>query len=191
MVAEARTIVERIADARPEAEVVRADPEAAGKRHKVKRGGRDVAMWPAIDGVADLSVRGLSADQAAEAFGYVDAIARAVKSTGDSRTLAQLRAEVAYTLLSGNADIIDCPPRRPPATIPTSPSPPSVGLRRPTARRRSTVKPSSSRRSRRRASSGAVRFTGSRFPDHDLHYDVRVRVCRLLSGTCRPVRGVR
>ncbi len=131
---EVRTIVDRITDADPdlwgaiedalfpkvlelrggllrakvEAEVVKADPDAAAKRHKAKRSDRDVAIWPSVDGVADLSIRGLSADQAAEAYGYIDAIARAVKSTGDPRNLGQLRADIAYSLLSGAADIIDC-----------------------------------------------------------------------------------
>ncbi|SFH02979.1 HNH endonuclease [Actinopolymorpha cephalotaxi] len=129
-----RAIVDRITDAKPdlwdaiedaifpkvlelrggllrakvEAEVVKADPEAAGKRHRAARTGRNVAIWPAVDGVADLAIRGLSADQAAEAYGYIDAIARAVKSAGDPRKLSQLRADVAYSLLSGSADLIDC-----------------------------------------------------------------------------------
>ena len=110
---EVRTIVDRITDAKPdlwpviedaifpkvldlrggllrakvEAEVLKADPEAAAKRHRAARSGRNVAIWPAVDGVADLAVRGLSADQAAEAYGNIDAIARAVKSTGDPRKL--------------------------------------------------------------------------------------------------------
>ncbi|GAA2757906.1 hypothetical protein GCM10009872_32660 [Actinopolymorpha rutila] len=131
---EVRTIVDRVADAKPdlwggiedaifpkvlelrggllrakvEAEVLKADPEAALKRHRAARTGRNVAMWPAVDGVADLAIRGLSADQAAEAYGYIDAIARAVKSTGDSRTLSQLRADVAAALLTGTAHITDC-----------------------------------------------------------------------------------
>ncbi len=94
--------------AKVEAEVLRADPDAAAKRHRAARTGRNVAIWPAVDGVADLAIRGLSADQAAEAYGNIDAIARAVKSTGDSRTLGQLRADVAASLLTGMADIIDC-----------------------------------------------------------------------------------
>ncbi|MFD2079133.1 HNH endonuclease [Actinopolymorpha cephalotaxi] len=129
-----RAIVDRITDAKPdlwgavedaifpkvlelrggllrakvEAEVVKADPEAAGKRHRAARTGRNVAIWPAVDGVADLAIRGLSADQAAEAYGYIDAIARAVKSAGDPRKLSQLRADVAFSLLSGSADLVDC-----------------------------------------------------------------------------------
>ena len=129
-----RTIVDRITDAKPdlwgaiedaifpkvlelrggllrakvEAEVLKTDPEAAAERHRAARTGRNVAIWPAVDGVADLAIRGLSADQAAEAYGYIDAIARAVKSTGDPRNLGQLRADVAYSLLSGAADITDC-----------------------------------------------------------------------------------
>ncbi|MFD2082672.1 HNH endonuclease signature motif containing protein [Actinopolymorpha cephalotaxi] len=131
---EVRVIVDRVADAKPglwdaieaalfpkvlqlrggllrakvEAEVLKADPDAAAKRHREARTGRNVAIWPAVDGVADLAVRGLSADQAAEAYGYIDAIARAVKSSGDPRKLSQLRADVAASLLTGMADIVDC-----------------------------------------------------------------------------------
>ncbi|WP_241827689.1 HNH endonuclease [Actinopolymorpha singaporensis] len=94
--------------AKVEAEVVKADPDAAAKRHRAARSGRNVAIWPAVDGVADLAIRGLSADQAAEAYGHLDAIARAVKSSGDTRTLSQLRADVAAALLTGTADIKDC-----------------------------------------------------------------------------------
>ncbi|WP_197681493.1 HNH endonuclease signature motif containing protein [Actinopolymorpha singaporensis] len=94
--------------AKVEAEVVTADPDAAAKRHRAARSGRNVAIWPAVDGVADLAIRGLSAGQAAEAYGHIDAIARAVKSTGDPRTLSQLRADVAAALLTGTADIKDC-----------------------------------------------------------------------------------
>ncbi len=54
--------------AKVEAEVLKADPEAAAKRHRAARSGRNVAIWPAVDGVADLAIRGLSADQAAEAY---------------------------------------------------------------------------------------------------------------------------
>ncbi|MGW0226720.1 HNH endonuclease [Actinopolymorpha singaporensis] len=94
--------------AKVEAEVVTADPDAAAKRHRAARSGRNVAIWPAVDGVADLAIRGLSADQAAEAYGHIDAIARAAKATGDTRTLSQLRADVAAALLTGTADIEDC-----------------------------------------------------------------------------------
>ncbi|MGW0230715.1 DUF222 domain-containing protein, partial [Actinopolymorpha singaporensis] len=45
--------------AKVEAEVVTADPEAAAKRHRAARSGRNVAIWPAVDGVADLAIRGL------------------------------------------------------------------------------------------------------------------------------------
>ncbi|SDS99808.1 hypothetical protein SAMN04489717_4642 [Actinopolymorpha singaporensis] len=129
-----RVIVDRITDAKPdlwaaiedalfpkvlelrggllrakvEAEVVKADPDAAAKRHRAARSGRNVAIWAAVDGVADLAIRGLSADQAAEAYGHLDAIARAAKATGDTRSLSQLRADVAAALLTGTADIKDC-----------------------------------------------------------------------------------
>ena len=90
---------------RVEAEVIKVDPDAALARHRRRVRDRDVEIYPAIDGAADLAVRGVPADQAAEAYGYVDAIARTMKQAGDSRRIGQLRADIATSLLSGRTHI--------------------------------------------------------------------------------------
>ncbi|MEQ7125569.1 DUF222 domain-containing protein [Actinopolymorpha sp. B11F2] len=93
---------------RVEAEVLKINPEAAVLRHKRARANRGVDVYPAIDGVADLRLHGIPADQAVEAYAYLDAMARSMKSAGDERTLPQLRADIAASLLSGRADITTC-----------------------------------------------------------------------------------
>ncbi|GAA4994211.1 DUF222 domain-containing protein [Actinopolymorpha pittospori] len=90
---------------RVEAEVIKVDPDAALARHRRRVRDREVEMYPAIDGAADLAVRGVPADQAAEAYGYVDVIARTMKQAGDPRRLGQLRADIATSLLSGRSHI--------------------------------------------------------------------------------------
>ncbi|MGW5359960.1 DUF222 domain-containing protein [Actinopolymorpha pittospori] len=90
---------------RVEAEVIKVDPDAALARHRRRVRDRDVEIYPAIDGAADLAVRGVPADQVAEAYGYVDAIARSMRQAGDPRRLGQLRADVATSLLSGRTHV--------------------------------------------------------------------------------------
>uniref|UniRef100_UPI001ED9A81E HNH endonuclease n=1 Tax=Actinopolymorpha alba TaxID=533267 RepID=UPI001ED9A81E len=83
-------------------------PEAAKERHKRARDDRGVDVYPSLDGVSDLRIRGISHDVAAQIWGYLDAIARTMKSGGDERTLPQLRADIAASLLSGEADVLIC-----------------------------------------------------------------------------------
>ncbi|GAA5020196.1 hypothetical protein GCM10023317_63020 [Actinopolymorpha pittospori] len=90
---------------RVQAQVIKVDPDAALARHRRRVRDREVEIYPAIDGAADLAVRGVPADQAAEAYGYVDAIARTMKQEGDPRRLGQLRADIATSLLSGRTHI--------------------------------------------------------------------------------------
>ncbi|WP_020574157.1 DUF222 domain-containing protein, partial [Actinopolymorpha alba] len=91
-----------------EAEILKVNPEAAKERHKRARDDRGVDVYPALDGVCDLRIRGISHDVAAQIWGYLDAIARTMKSGGDERTLPQLRADIAASLLSGEADVLIC-----------------------------------------------------------------------------------
>ncbi|WP_040422055.1 DUF222 domain-containing protein, partial [Actinopolymorpha alba] len=91
-----------------EAEIIKVNPEAAKERHKRAREDRGVDVYPSLDGVSDLRIRGISHDVAAQIWGYLDAIARTMKSGGDERTLPQLRADIAASLLSGQADVIIC-----------------------------------------------------------------------------------
>jgi len=81
--------------------VIKADPRAAGRRYKKGVEGRRLAHWRDHDGTSALSGTGLPVDRAMAAFGRVDAIARWLKDSGDTRTLEQLRADVALDLLQG------------------------------------------------------------------------------------------
>ncbi len=131
--AEVRTIVDRVTDAHPdlwgaiedaifpkvlelrggllrakvESEVLKADPEAAVKRLRAKRSARDVTIWPAVDAsptwhprtLGRPGRRGVRQHRRHRPRGEV---------AGDPRNLGQLRADVAASLLTGMADIIDC-----------------------------------------------------------------------------------
>lgn len=61
---------------------------------------RRISLDPLPDGVAQLSVSGAT-EQVAAAARHVDGLARGLRSGGDSRTLAQLRADIALDLLAG------------------------------------------------------------------------------------------
>ncbi len=82
--------------------VDRADPEAARRRYKKKVADREVWLNDDVDGVASLGGSNLPPDQAMAAYDRVDRIARAARSAGDPRTLAQLRADVFTAVLAGN-----------------------------------------------------------------------------------------
>ncbi len=83
--------------------VDRADPEAARRRYKKKVADRQVWLNDDVDGVASLGGSNLPPQQAMAAYDRVDRIARAARSAGDPRTLAQLRADVFTAVLAGNA----------------------------------------------------------------------------------------
>ncbi|WP_040420620.1 DUF222 domain-containing protein, partial [Actinopolymorpha alba] len=91
-----------------EAEIIKINPEATKERHKKAREDRGVAVYPDVDNVSTLRLHGIPHDQAAQAWAYLDAIARTMKSGGDERTLPQLRADIAVSLLSGEGDVIIC-----------------------------------------------------------------------------------
>jgi hypothetical protein len=82
--------------------VIKADPKAATRQYKKGLRGRRLGHWRDHDGTAVLEGRGLPADRSMAAFGRVDAIARWFKDQdGETRTLEQLRADVALDLLQG------------------------------------------------------------------------------------------
>ncbi|WP_040420525.1 HNH endonuclease, partial [Actinopolymorpha alba] len=91
-----------------EAEIIKVDPEAAKERHKRAREDRGVAVYPDEDNVSTIRLHGIPHDKAAQAWAYLDAIARTMKTGGDERTLPQLRADIAISLLSGEADVLIC-----------------------------------------------------------------------------------
>lgn len=76
------------------------------ERVRAARETRGVWIENRIDGMADLCMR-LPAEQAHQAFGRVDAAARAIAGDAEeARTLAQIRADVAADLLT-SADLVD------------------------------------------------------------------------------------
>jgi hypothetical protein len=62
---------------------------------------RDVSVRPGMHGTACLSGYNLPTDKALAAYDRVDRLARAAKSAGDTRNLAQLRADAHLDLLAG------------------------------------------------------------------------------------------
>jgi hypothetical protein len=82
--------------------LLKADATAAAKRTAMAIEDRRVYLAPGSEGgTASLGGVHLPAARAAAAFGRVDAIARARRSSGDQRTLEQLRADTFCELLEG------------------------------------------------------------------------------------------
>ena len=73
------------------------DAEAAEKRHAQAKNDADVFVEPRGDGMATIGAD-LPADEAAEAFNVIDALATMAKADGDPRPIRQIRTEI-YSLL--------------------------------------------------------------------------------------------
>lgn len=96
----------------------RVHPDTIGDRHERARTGRGAWVDPGLDGMATLSVE-LPAARAFEAFARVGADARHLRAQdGETRTLAQLRADVAADLLArGDTDATRALPARSRAVV--------------------------------------------------------------------------
>lgn len=81
-----------------------ADPDAAAARYHQAVDDRRVVMEPSPDGTAHLAVYDVEPDRAMEASRRIDAIARSLDRSQDSRTLDQIRADVFIDLLCGTAE---------------------------------------------------------------------------------------
>ena len=81
--------------------VERANPADAKDRYQRRVVDRDVSVRPGVHGTACLSGYNLPTDKALAAYDRLDRLARAAKSAGDERTLAQLRADAHLDLLAG------------------------------------------------------------------------------------------
>ncbi len=82
-------------------------PEQSAERHRSAREGRDVSIAPGRDGMAWLTAH-LPAVDAVAIHTRLDATARSLKREGDSRTLAQLRADLfCSVLLEGEGGGVD------------------------------------------------------------------------------------
>ncbi len=80
--------------------VLKADPEGATVRARRARTGRKVELIPGEDAMATL-VADLPAEVASTAYARLDGMARSARRGGDERTLDQLRADIAGSLLLG------------------------------------------------------------------------------------------
>ncbi|RBY89107.1 HNH endonuclease [Blastococcus sp. TBT05-19] len=81
------------------------DAAAAEERRQQAEKSADVFLQPVQDGMATLGAE-LPADEAAEGYAMIDALARMAKADGDDRPIAQLRTELFSLLLRrpGGAD---------------------------------------------------------------------------------------
>ncbi|MBE1576378.1 hypothetical protein H4W30_003425 [Amycolatopsis roodepoortensis] len=99
---------DRIADKNPE-QIRKAanhaantiDPDGAGKRAQQHREGRRLTLRHGETGVASIEVEDAPVEKAAAAYQRIDRAARALNTKDESRTLDQLRADVALDLLLG------------------------------------------------------------------------------------------
>ncbi|MFB9729086.1 HNH endonuclease signature motif containing protein [Haloechinothrix salitolerans] len=80
--------------------VLKADPEGATVRARAARTGRKVELIPGEDAMATLAMD-LPAEVASSAYARLDRMARSARRGGDERTLDQLRADIAGSLLLG------------------------------------------------------------------------------------------
>ncbi|MEU3626984.1 HNH endonuclease [Amycolatopsis coloradensis] len=77
------------------------DGEGADKRSECHRDGRRLAMRQGETGVASIEVEDGPVEKVTAAYARIDREARALKTGGETRTLDQLRADVALDLLLG------------------------------------------------------------------------------------------
>ncbi|MEU3765477.1 DUF222 domain-containing protein [Amycolatopsis keratiniphila] len=77
------------------------DPDGAGKRAEQHREGRRLTMRHGETGVASIEVEDGPVEKVAAAYQRIDREARALRGAGETRTLEQLRADVALDLLLG------------------------------------------------------------------------------------------
>ncbi|WP_340688556.1 DUF222 domain-containing protein [Amycolatopsis coloradensis] len=77
------------------------DPEGADKRAEGHRESRRLTLRHGETGVASIEVEDAPVEKAASAYQRIDREARVLKTGGETRTLDQLRADVALDLLLG------------------------------------------------------------------------------------------
>ncbi|RSN23345.1 HNH endonuclease [Amycolatopsis sp. WAC 04169] len=77
------------------------DPDGAGKRAEQHREGRRLTLRHGETGVASIEVEDGPVEKVAAAYQRIDREARALRVGGETRTLDQLRADVALDLLLG------------------------------------------------------------------------------------------
>ncbi|MGY1617028.1 DUF222 domain-containing protein [Geodermatophilus sp. SYSU D00691] len=78
------------------------DPGSADENRQVAEKNADVFVQPAGDAMATLGAT-LRAEEAAEAYDFLDTLARMAKADGDSRPIGQIRHEIYSLLVRGAA----------------------------------------------------------------------------------------
>ncbi len=86
--------------------VIQIDPEAAERRHKVKRERRHIRLVPMDDSMCLLEVY-LPADQALRAYAVLTALAEAARSEGDGRSVDQRRVDALVDALMNVLALFD------------------------------------------------------------------------------------
>ena len=77
-------------------------PEAANARYRTAHEERSIHVEPTVAGTADIHLTGAAPDKAAAAASArIDQIAKSLHSPGETRTMDQLRADIAIDLLCG------------------------------------------------------------------------------------------
>lgn len=83
--------------------MIAADPALAASRYEKGQGERMLLLSANPDGTANLEGLSLPADRATRAFNLIDTLAQQAKTTGEVRTLDQLRADMLLNLLEGTS----------------------------------------------------------------------------------------
>jgi hypothetical protein len=98
--------------------VIACDPEGAQQRLQRAEADRRVVAEPSVDGTAHLMILDASPQRVAEARERINRIARALKHRGETRSMDQLRADVALDLLcEGHTASTPKPHRYPGGTV--------------------------------------------------------------------------
>ncbi len=78
------------------------EPDEAELRYETALDERKLVKEPTIDGTANIFLTNVAPDRAAEALDRINLIARSLRVGGETRTMDQLRADIAVDLLCGN-----------------------------------------------------------------------------------------
>lgn len=77
-------------------------PEQAEQRYNTALEERRLVHQPTVEGTSDLHLTNIGPDRAAQAMSRINRIAMSLRVEGETRTMDQLRADIAIDLLSGN-----------------------------------------------------------------------------------------
>ena len=79
------------------------EPEAAKNRYQTALDDRRLVSEPTVDGTANIILADIAPDRAAAALERINSLARTLHVQGETRSMDQLRADIALDLLSGNS----------------------------------------------------------------------------------------